>query len=93
MTESQTRPGDILVPDPEPPDRSHDNAFADTSLRRIAARVPADLALTARLAWHTDPRTLLVMTAAQLGATTATAFGLLATADVSPPARPQRPPL
>ncbi|MGW1997979.1 ABC transporter ATP-binding protein [Embleya sp. NPDC001921] len=85
MAESQTRPGDILVPDTEPPDRSHDNAFADTSLRRIAARVPSDLALTARLAWHIDPRTLLVMTAAQLGAAAATAFGLLATADVLTP--------
>ncbi|MFI6588188.1 ABC transporter ATP-binding protein [Embleya sp. NPDC050493] len=85
MTESQTRPGDILVPDTEPPDRSHDNAFADTSLRRIAARVPSDLALTARLAWHIDPRTLLVMTAAQLGAAAATAFGLLATTDVLTP--------
>ncbi|MFI6586146.1 hypothetical protein [Embleya sp. NPDC050493] len=85
MTESETRPGDILVPDTEPPDRSHDNAFADTSLRRIAARVPSDLALTARLAWSVDPRTLLVTTAAQLGAAAATAFGLLATADVLTP--------
>ncbi|MFE3202279.1 ABC transporter ATP-binding protein [Embleya sp. NPDC059237] len=80
-----TTAGDILVPDREPPDAAHKNAFAETSLSKIAARLPADLALTVRLARTIDRRTLMTMVAAQLGIAAATACGLLATADVLTP--------
>ncbi|MFI6986691.1 ABC transporter ATP-binding protein [Embleya sp. NPDC050154] len=84
MTDPDTAPGDILVPD-DNLGTTHGLALAQTSLWRIATRVPADLALTVRLAWTIDARALIVAIAAQLGAAAATAFGLWATTDILTP--------
>lgn len=75
---------DILVPafgssDP------HARTLADASLRSIAGRAPADLALTIRLAWQVDRRALIGVTLAELTGAAATGVGLLATADALTP--------
>ncbi|WP_328916264.1 MULTISPECIES: ABC transporter ATP-binding protein [unclassified Streptomyces] len=75
---------DILVPDPAVAD-PHTRTLAGASLRSIAARAPADLALTFRLAWRVDRRALVGVTCAELASAAATGLGLLATADALTP--------
>jgi ATP-binding cassette subfamily B protein len=57
-------------------------ATAHAGLRAVAAKAPGTVALAVRWAWRASPRLTLLAGVVQLAAGTATAFGLLATADV-----------
>jgi ATP-binding cassette, subfamily B, bacterial len=57
-------------------------ATADAGLRAVAAEAPGTVALTVRWAWRSSPALTLLAGGVQLAAGAATAFGLLATADV-----------
>jgi ATP-binding cassette, subfamily B, bacterial len=57
-------------------------ATANAGLRAVAAKAPGTAALAVRWAWRASPRLTLLAGVVQLAAGAATAFGLLATADV-----------
>jgi ATP-binding cassette, subfamily B, bacterial len=57
-------------------------ATADAGLRAVAAKAPGTVALAVRWAWRASRPLTLLAGAVQLAAGAATAFGLLATADV-----------
>lgn len=57
-------------------------ATANAGLRAVAAKAPGTAALAVRWAWRASPRLTLLAAVVQLAAGAATAFGLLATADV-----------
>jgi ATP-binding cassette, subfamily B, bacterial len=57
-------------------------ATANAGLRAVAAKAPGTVVLAVRWAWRASPRLTLLAGIVQLAAGAATAFGLLATADV-----------
>ncbi|MFF5445359.1 ATP-binding cassette domain-containing protein [Streptomyces sp. NPDC012888] len=63
----------------------HNAAMEALSLRRMAARLPASLAQTARMAWRVDPRSLMWLLGGQVLAGVCTAATLAAVSDAMGP--------
>lgn len=64
---------------------AHSKAMEDLSLRRMAARLPAALAQTARMAWRIDPASVTWLLAGQILAGACTAATLAGVADAMGP--------
>ncbi|MFI8100939.1 ATP-binding cassette domain-containing protein [Streptomyces sp. NPDC086023] len=64
---------------------THSKVMESLSLRRMAARLPSALGQTARMAWQTDPRSLVWLVAGQITAGICTAATLAAVSDAMGP--------
>ncbi|MFJ6939556.1 ATP-binding cassette domain-containing protein [Streptomyces sp. NPDC101132] len=64
---------------------THSKVMESLSLRRMAARLPSALAQTARMAWQTDPRSLVWLVSGQATAGICTAATLAAVSDAMGP--------
>ncbi|MFE2311397.1 ABC transporter ATP-binding protein, partial [Streptomyces sp. NPDC059411] len=88
---ARTKPAGPTPPAPgDPPEftftaGAHNEAMENLSLRTMAARLPAALAQTARMAWRIDPVSVTWLLAGQILAGACTAAGLAGVADAMGP--------